>query len=252
MKQTLTFFTAGLLMLMAYTVKAQDNNDSDDETKPKKLRSYVGLSMGVSYALSDFAKADYYNNKAGFANRGVTYQLDGAVYLYRHLGVGFTLSHQDQSNFSYDDDLILSKGYTTDFKADAGTVTADKRYRSYNFLLGPQYTFTWRRLAFDLRASAGAIKSRTSPVLTISVTGVSAQSGSITQESATGYAFAYGGSGAIRFDMGAGWGLSLKGNYVKSDGYNVVTNGRTLNVGRLVTKQPITEGQIVFGLTKAF
>ncbi|AYL98538.1 hypothetical protein [Mucilaginibacter celer] len=252
MKQTLTFFTAGLLMLMAYTVKAQDNNDSDDESKPKKLRSYVGLSMGVSYALGDFAKADYSNNKAGFANRGVVFQLDGAIYVYRHFGIGYTITKQDQSNFSYDDDLILGNGYAKDFKADGATVTADKRYRSYNFLLGPQYTFTWRRLAFDLRASAGAIKSQTSPQLTISVTGVDAQSGSIVQQSAKGYAFAYGGSAAIRFDMGAGWGLSLKGNYVKSDGYDVTTTGRTLNVGRLVTKQPITEGQIVFGLTKAF
>jgi hypothetical protein len=148
--------------------------------------------------------------------------------------------------------LILSQGYTTDFKADQGTVTADKRYRSFNLLVGPQYTFVWHSLSFDFRASAGAIKSQTSPVLTITVTGVDAQTGSITQESAKGYAFAYGGSAAIRFDMGAGWGLSLKGNYVNSSGYNVTTTGRTLNVGRLVTKQPITEGQVVFGLYKAF
>ncbi|MFC0518902.1 hypothetical protein ACFFGT_32105 [Mucilaginibacter angelicae] len=251
MKQTLTFFTAGLLMLLAFTSKAQDTNDKDDETKVK-LKPYVGLSMGISYALRDFAKADYSNNKSGFGNKGVTFQLDGAYYLHRNFGIGYTFSYQDQSNFSYDDDLILSQGYTTDFKADQGTVSADKRYRSFNLLVGPQYTFVWRSLSFDVRASAGAIKSQTSPVLTITVTGVDAQTGSITQESSKGYAFAYGGSAAIRFDMGAGWGLSLKGNYVNSSGYNVTTTGRTLNVGRLVTKQPITEGQIVFGLYKAF
>lgn len=239
-------------MLLAFTSKAQDtNNDKDDETKVK-LKPYVGLSMGISYPLGDFKKTDYSNNKSGFANRGVTFQLDGAYYLYRNFGIGYTFSYQDQSNFSYDDDLILSQGYTTDFKADEGTVTADKRYRSFNLLVGPQYTFVWHSLSFDVRASAGAIKSQTSPLLTISVTGVDAQSGSITQQSAKGYAFAYGGSAAIRFDMGAGWGLSLKGNYVKSPGYDVTTTGRTLNVGRLVTKQPITEGQLVFGLYKAF
>ena len=238
-------------MLMAFTVKAQDTNDKDDETKVK-LKSYIGLGMGISYALGDFVKSDYSNNKAGFANKGVTFQLDGAVYVYRHFGIGYTLSYQDQSNFSYDDDLILSKGYNTDFKADNGTVTADKRYRSYNFLVGPQYTFVWRALSFDLRASAGALKSKTSPLLTISVTGVPGQSGTITQESANGYAFAYGGSAGIRLDMGAGWCFGVKGNYVNSKGYDVTTNGRTLNVGRLVTKQPITEGQIVLGLTKTF
>jgi hypothetical protein len=44
----------------------------------------------------------------------------------------------------------------------------------------------------------------------------------------------------------------LKGNYVNSKGPNITTTGRTSNLGRIVTKQPMTEGQLVIGLVKEF
>lgn len=91
MKQTLTFFTAGLLMLLAFTSKAQDTNDKDDETKVK-LKPYVGLGMGISYPLSDFQKVDYKNNKSGFANKGVTFQLDGHI-IFTEILVSVILFH---------------------------------------------------------------------------------------------------------------------------------------------------------------
>ncbi|MDN3550571.1 hypothetical protein [Mucilaginibacter aquaedulcis] len=251
MKQTFTFLTASLFMLIVLNAKAQDTADTDGDA-PAKAKSYIGIFGGQSRALSDFKSTNYSNPKAGFAKNGFVMGIDGAVYFFKNLALGYTVSKQDQGNLTIDDDQIISQGYTDDFKADGSTVTADKRYRSYNVLLGPQYTFLYHRLRFDLRASAGVIKNTATPSVAVTIDGVKAQTAVFTQESSKGTAFAYGGSAAIRFDMGDGWDLMLKGNYINSKGPNITTTGRTSGLGRMVTKQPMTEGQIVLGLVKEF
>ncbi|WPU94608.1 hypothetical protein SNE25_03610 [Mucilaginibacter sabulilitoris] len=250
MKQTFTLLTAAFFMLIAFNSRAQDA-DSDGDA-PAKLKSYISIFGGQSRAYGDFKKTDYSNPKSGFAKNGLVLGIDGAVYFYKHFAIGYTISKQDQGNLTYDDDQKISQGYTDDFKADGSTVTADKRYRSYNILLGPQYTFVYHRFSFDLRASAGIIKNRATPSIAVAIDGVKAQTATFTQESSKGTAFAYGGSAALKFNMGAGWGLLLKGNYIDSKGPNITTTGRTSNLGRIVTKQPMTEGQLVFGLLKEF
>jgi hypothetical protein len=250
MKQTFTLLTAALFMLIAFNARAQDTNSDGDQ--PAKLKSYISIFGGQSSPFGDFKKTDYSNVKSGFAKKGLVLGIDGAVYFYKHFAVGYTISKQDQGNLTFDDDQKLSQGYTDDFKADGSTVTADKRYRSYNILLGPQYTFVYHRFSFDLRASAGVIKSTATPSLDVEIDGVKAQTATFNQLSSKGTAFAYGGSAALKFNMGAGWGLMLKGNYIDSKGPKITTTNRTSNLGRIVTQQPMTEGQLVIGLLKEF
>lgn len=250
MKQTFTLLSTALFMLIAFNSVAQDASSDDDA--PAKLKSYISIFGGQSRPFKDFKSTDYSNPKSGFAKKGFVMGIDGAVYFYKHFAIGYTISKQDQGNLTYDDDQIISQGYTDDFKADGSTVTADKRYRSYNILLGPQYTFVYHRLSFDLRASAGVIKNIATPSLQVTIDGVPAQTATFTQQSSKATVFAYGGSAALKFNMGAGWGLLLKGNYIESKGPNITTTGRTSNLGRIVTKQPMTEGQLVLGLLKEF
>lgn len=255
MKQTFTLFTAALFMLIAFNAKAQDNkisDDASDDDAAANPKSYISLSAGISKPFGDFKKIDYSNIKSGFAKKGIVYAIDGAKYFYKHLAVGYTVSYQDQGNLAFEDDQILSQGYTDDFKADGSTVTADKRYRSINALLGPQYTFVWHAFSFDLRASAGVIKSFATPEVIVEIDGVDAQPDAFTQHSSKAIAFAYGGSAAIRLNTGAGWGLFVKGNYINSAGPKLTTTGRTSTLGRTLTHQPITEGQLTFGLFKEF
>jgi hypothetical protein len=250
MKQTFTLLTAALFMLIAFNARAQDTNNDDDT--PEKLKSYISLFGGQSRPLSNFKSTDYSDTKSGYAKKGLVLGIDGAHYFHKHWAVGYTVSYQDQGYLTYDDDLLISQGYTDDFKADGSTVTANKRYRSINALLGPQYTFVYHRLSFDLRASVGIIKNFATPEVAVVIDGVDTQTATFTQQSSKKIALAYGGSAALRFNMGAGWGLMLKGNYIDSKGPSITTTGRTSTLGRIVTKQPITEGQIVLGLTHDF
>ena len=255
MKQIFTLFTAAFLMLIAFNAKAQDNKISDeasDDDGTIKLKSYISLSAGVSNPYGNFKKVDYTNMKSGFGKKGLVYAIDGAAYFYKNLGLGYTVSYQDQGNLSFEDVQIISTGYTADFKADGSTVTADKRYRSINALLGPQYSLAWKALRFDFRASAGIIKSFATPQISVDITGVPEQAGTFIQQSSKAIAFAYGGSIAMRLSTGAGWGLFVKGNYINSDGPKLTTTGRTSTLGRTLTHQPITEGQLTLGLYKEF
>jgi hypothetical protein len=249
MKQTFTLLAAAFFMLIAVKSKAQDVQD--DETASEKSRSYISLGIGISKPFGDFKKTDYSNPKAGFAKKGVVYSIDGAHYFLKRLALGYTVTFQDQGNLVYDDDAKLSQGYTDDYNADEATVTANKRYKSLNILLGPQYTVVWHAFAFDFRASAGAIKSFQTPTFSVALTGVSNQS-TFYQQSSNKFAFAYGGSAAIRLNTGAGWGLFVKGNYVNSAGPKISYTNRTVVLGRTVTNQPMTEGQALIGLYKEF
>ena len=60
-KFTITLSLLGFL-LMAFNARAQDD-------KPE-VKSYIGISGGLSFPLGEFKKADYNDNKAGFAKRG--------------------------------------------------------------------------------------------------------------------------------------------------------------------------------------
>jgi hypothetical protein len=250
MKQTFTLLAAAFFMLMAFKSKAQDVQD--DETVSEKSKSYLSLGFGQSRPYGDFKSTDYSNNKSGFAKKGLVYSLDGAHYFFKRAALGYTVTYQDQGNLVYDDDQKISQGYTDSYVADGSIVTANKRYRSLNILLGPQYTIVWHAFSFDFRASAGAIKSFATPTVAVQIQGVDAQSGEFLQHSSTKFAFAYGGSAAIRLNTGAGWGLFLKANYVNSAGPKITYTDRTLILGRTVTNQAITEGQAIFGLYKEF
>lgn len=250
MKQIFTLLAAAFLMLIAFQSKAQDVQD--DDIGAEKSKSYISLGSGISMPWGNFYSTDYSNPKAGFSKKGLFYSIDGAHYFLKRLALGYTVSYQDQGNLTYNDDLLISQGYTDSYKADGSLVTADLRYRSLNILLGPQYTVKWHAFNFDFRGSIGAIKSFATPQISVDIQGVEAQSGEFIQHSSSKFAFAYGGSAAIRLNTGAGWGLFVKGNYVNSAGPKITYTGRTLVLGRTVTNQAITEGQLSIGLYKEF
>jgi hypothetical protein len=217
-----------------------------------QVKSYIALYGGLSMPQGDFAKSSYDNNQAGYAKRGVTFGLDGAVYVYKKLAVGATISFQDQGKLTYDDVYAIAAGYTSSFAADNSTVTAVNRYHNWNILVGPQYSFEFSKFIVDVRASAGIIKSISTPEFTTQVSGVPTQTNVFYQRSASATIFGYGGNLGLRYKLSDGFMIGIKGSYIDSQGLKITNDGRTSNVGRLVTKQPISEFQTTFGFTIAF
>lgn len=240
MRKYLFILSAVLLTLTVFDAHAQ-------------MKSYIGFFGGLSTPTGNFAKSDYgeiyhENNKAGYAKNGFTFGADGAWYLYKNLAIASTISYQDQGQLSQKDVQNLSAGFTDGFAVDNSTVTATKRYRNLNVLVGPQYSFLLNsKLILDIRAVGGLIKSFATPETKVDLE--DDPSHTFYQRSSTASAFAYGAGLGFRYSLTKRMGLALRGNYLNSDGFTIPNENRVINAGRLVTKQPVSEIQTTLGLT---
>jgi len=243
MKKTFTILTTTIIILIAFKTKAQDTKEY--------VKSYFGLTGGVSIPVGDFAKSDYSNNKAGFAKKGVMFGFNGAYYFYKNLAFTAILSYQDQGELSQNDAQTLANGYNSDFKSSSTTVSTVNRYHNINLMGGPQYSFVYKKFTFDVRAVAGLIKSFSTPTIDISYTNNANQYIAITQNNSKSKAFAYGGGVGVRYSLGDNWDVNLRGNYIASDGLTITTKNAQSN-GRVQTKQPITEIQTTLGISLHF
>jgi opacity protein-like surface antigen len=244
MKRTYTLLSIFTITLMAFAAKAQDLTPH--------VKSYIDFYGGISTPLGSFGQANYSNNEAGYAKQGVAFSLDGAVYVYKNLAIGVTFSFQDQGEMNYNDVLNIATGYTSSYNADESDVTANNRYHNWNILIGPQYSFTYKRFILDLRASAGIIKSSSTPEVQTNETGVLTQTVAFYQNNSTKTIFGYGGNVGLRYKLGDSWSVGIKGAYIDSQGLDVTSTGRTVYVGRNVTKIPITEFQTTIGFALSF
>lgn len=239
MKKTFTLLTIASISLMTFGAKAQES----------PVKSYVGFFGGLSIPQGDFKSANYDNNKAGFAKTGVTFGLDGAYYFHKNLGIGGTIAFHDQGELKSTDVNTLAAGYTSSFSADQTTVTAVDRYHYWSALLGPQYSFTYGKFIIDLRASAGFLKVTSTPSTQMLVSGVIDQTTIFSQQSASATVFGYGGNLGIRFKLSDNLFLHFRGAYINSQGPAITNDNRTTDIGRIVTRQPITSIQTTLGLS---
>jgi hypothetical protein len=227
---------------MTFGAKAQES----------PVKSYVGFFGGLSIPLGDFRSTNYDNNKAGFANTGVVFGLDGAYYFHKNFGIGGTIAFHDQGEIKSNDANILAAGYTSSFSADQTTLTAVDRYHYWSALLGPQYSFTYGKFIIDLRVSAGILKVTSTPSTQMQLSGVISQTGIFSQQSASATVFGYGGNVGIRYKLSDNLFLNVRGAYINSQGPAITNDGRTTDIGRIVTRQPITSLQTTMGLSFSF
>jgi hypothetical protein len=240
MKRVFTIAFLSTIIFTAFSASAQ-------------IKSYIGLYGGLSNPSGNYASTDYNNDQSAYAKRGVTFALDGAVYVYKSLAIGGMISFQDQGKLNANDTYNLAQGYTASYGADQATVSGYDRFHNWNVLIGPQYSVQYHKFILDVRASAGIIKVFSTPETSIQLEGVPEQSGIFYQRKSGGLLFGAGASGGIRYKLGDSWTFGVKVAYVGSGGTSVTNDGMTEAApGRLVTKIPITELETTAGFTLSF
>eukprot|EP01037_Dinobryon_pediforme_P015398 gene15398-15539_t len=152
-----------------------------------------------------------------------------AYYIYKNLGIGATFSFQDQGELSAADAQNLSNGYNNSFVKESTNANTYGRYHSAFLMLGPQYSFLFKKFAIDLRASADNITPY--------------------QKSSTARAFGYGGNVGLRYSFSDSFDVGFKVNYVTSSGVDIPNSYNPGTTGRFVTKQPITVLQPTIGIS---
>jgi hypothetical protein len=243
MKRIYTIIAISILILTAFDAGAQDAT---------RQKNYISLYGGVSKPLGNYASTDYNNNESGFAKRGVTFAIDGAFYLKKNFAIAGIISFQDQGKLLETDTYALAQGYQGSYSADNAKVVGYDRYHNWNILIGPQYSFTYKDFILDLRASAGLVWVTSTPETSITLADVQEQAAAFYQRRSAGKLFGYGGSAGLRYKLGDTWTVGIKASYISSGGTTVSNEGRTENLGRLVTKLPISELQTTLGFSFSF
>ena len=238
-----------ILLITALKIHAQDKEI------PVYPKGYLDFNGGISFPMSDFGKSDYNNNKAGFAKRGVTIGVEGAYYFYKALGIVVSLSFQDQGELTTADAQALANGYNNDFGRDQTSVTGNNRYHDVTLLVGPQYSFLYKKFTLDLHAQVGLIKSYGTPDIFVEFNNTTSNTPDLQQYSAGGKKFAYGGGINLRYALTDGIDVGLRSNYINTSAFSITNSGHTgdnSNGGRLVTSLPFTFIQTAIGFTIKF
>src|ERR1700744_5685183 len=97
MKRVFTIAFLSIIIFTAFSAKAQ-------------VKSYIAVYGGVSDPIGSYGSTDYNNYNSGYAKRGVTFALDGAVYIKKNFGIGGTISFQDQGKLNLTDATNLAQG----------------------------------------------------------------------------------------------------------------------------------------------
>jgi hypothetical protein len=243
MKKLLTLLSIILITIISYKAKAQDELGST-------AKSYMSAFGGLSSPLGDFKSTEFNNNSAGFAKKGPTFGLETGIYVYKNLAIGALFSYQDQGELTTADAQKLADGYNLAYNKNTTVVTAVGRYQNINLLVGPQYSFLFKKFIFDIRAEAGFIKSFSTPE--ISYVFDNSFNSATTQLSSKAITFAYGASAGIRYSLGDSWDIGIKANYIDSKGIKIENANTVGTAGRMVTNQPISEFQTTLGITLKF
>ena len=239
-KKIFTTISIAFLAFVATNVHAQDENP---------VKSYFGFFGGVSNPMGDFKSTDYYNNKSGFAKRGLTYGLDGAFYFHKNWAIGASFSFQDQGELTPNDAQILANGYNTDFFKDNTEITGVDRYHNIFIMAGPQYSWLYHKFTIDVRLSAGVLKSYSTPTVAVAFDNSTNTDLTLHQLSSTASSLAYGGTVGLRWNIGGAWDIGIKGNYIGTQGIKIDNSNNDGTIGRFVTKTPVTVLQTTFGFT---
>ncbi len=203
-------FLAGLMIsALSY---AQDKQQMQFEQN-----GFIGISIGPSIPLGDFGSTNLNNQKGGFADRGRSYNLNGAYFFHTNFGISANVFLQ-----SWDSDVPYEKTRWS--------------YHSSGFLLGGIATVPKGKFNFDFNLQLGYANSSrdqlTHPLHSFV---------DVMVPKATGEALAYSIGLGTRLHVGKGIDMMLAYSYFNSKptlgkkwystDYDISVNNFTLGIG---------------------
>ncbi len=176
------------LITLAIALLTSSNSFSQD-------KGYIGISLGPSIPIGEYASRDASNKSAGWATTGAIFDISFAYKLGQNFGVTGLLRGQANG--------IDNDAYASELSNQAGgNWTVDSKAWSIGgFMFGAYGSFPISdKVSFDTRAMIGFL-SATSPELNVTLNG----SGGLAwfkQSSVSATSFSYLIGGGFKFDVG--------------------------------------------------
>ena len=149
-----------ILMIMPFALLAQSTK-----------RQFVGLSVGPSFPLSDFAKTDLSDSTSGFAKTGVAFNFTYSYRFSHNFGMQFVANYCSNKldNSTYANELMkVHPAYSV-------TVQSSQNWSTGGFFGGPYFRFPIGDvISFDVRGLLGLVVCN-SPKATIYATKIDDQ-----------------------------------------------------------------------------
>lgn len=177
-------------------------------------RQYLGLSIGPSFPLSDFQKADLIDSTSGFANTGVAVKFDYTYRISHNFGLQLVIN--------YSSNRIDNEGYRNALEAEhpnyGVSVESTKNWSSGGLFLGPYLRFPiGDYLSWDFRALGGYFGSY-SPNVTIRTTNKDDLNDKneyyITSSRASNFGYLIGTG--FKYRIRSSYYILLSGDYINS------------------------------------
>lgn len=239
-------FTALITTLVGSLSFAQTNRK---ETK-NNSKSFIGVTGGYTHAMGNFIKNNYYDNTSGYSNSaGYNLGFEGAYYIHKNSGIGGLISN---TSFYAKGLQTLADGYKTDFDVDSTTVLVSGKYSTYNFLVGPYFSFPIKKFTFDCRILGGLVAAKT-PEFKVALEDQTDVT--FYQKSAKANTFGIQTGAGIRYSIIENMCIKLNADFFYSKpNFKITNENRVVSAGRLITeyKQPIMGVCLNFGIAYQF
>lgn len=168
-----------LILLLTFVIVSFSTSYSQD-------RGHIGLSVGLSAPMGDFANNKSSDENAGFATAGLLFDFSLNYKLNKTIGIEGLVRVQSNGT---DADALADEFSAITLPGTSGTVESGK-WLSVGILGGISATFPLtERFGFNSKILIG-VQSSTSPELTVTLNGPGGYAW-VKQESGNGTAFAY-------------------------------------------------------------
>ncbi len=160
----------------------------------------AGVTVGLSFPFSDFAKTDKNDSTSGFAQTGLSASIEGAYFLTQNLGLlgifyyGIYSTDADALAKGFAEEIANLTGQTTSVKTEVGS------WGVRNFMPGIIFLIPIdEKISVNVKA-AGGLMIATSPELkaTADISGFGTIESKQTSATSSAFAFLIGGGGTYK------------------------------------------------------
>ncbi len=203
----ITIFLIALLLIPAFSLKAQSSHQ------------HIGITVGPSMALSDFAKTDLQDSTSGFAKTGVGINFVYAFRMSHNLGFQLNISYNSHNL----DNVSLSESAEELNPGTSFSVGYMNPWNTGNLLFGPYIRFPiTSHFSFDVRGLIG-FNGAYSPDFTINGTTSTGEKIEYQRYAAKSFNFGYSAGAGFKYRVN-NYYILLFGDYSGTNAkFNSVT-----------------------------
>lgn len=188
----------------------------------------LSVNGGVASPMGNYSKADYADEKSGFAKTGYHINISGTYKITKSFGITALAGY---SQFGHKGLLSLAEGYKEDSGTDSTTLNSQGSNRAISILVGPSYSIqAGKKVSISARVLGGYTSTSLSG---FQVFYEDYTDNAMSQQKATAGAFGFQGGLGIAYKIDKRISILANADYFMSKPtFDITYNNFVVNSGR--------------------